>query len=189
MSSPLEIIAVLFSVLSTYFSIRKSVWCWIFGTVAVSAYFLLFYQTKLYADMGLQVVYLLQGFYGMYGWWLGKKEPDGFVKRLSLKEVIAATWIVIVSAVLIGWVLDIYTEASSPYVDALASATSLMANWLLAKRYLQNWFFWIVADIILIALFWYKELYLSSAIYFVFLLMCAKGLTDWNKSATNEPSR
>jgi nicotinamide mononucleotide transporter len=181
MDSYLEIIAVLFSVLSTYFSIQKSVWCWIFGTIAVSAYFLLFYQVQLYADMGLQIIYLFQGFYGWYGWWLGKKHTESFVRRLSAKAIIIAIISTVSIAILTGWALSKFTGAYSPYIDALASSISLMANWLLAKRYLQNWFFWIVADMILIGLFWSKGLYLSSSIYLVFLLMCIKGFIDWNK--------
>ena len=189
MSSPIEIVAVVFSLLSTYFSIRKSVWCWIFGTVAVSAYFLLFYQIKLYADLGLQVMYLLQGFYGIYGWMVGQKQPETFVRRLSVDGMDVNITLTLLLTCFIGVFLDKWTDASSPYVDALASSTSLIANWLLAKRYLQNWFFWITADIILIGLFWYKVLYLSSCIYFIFLLLCIKGYLDWNKSATKEPSR
>jgi nicotinamide mononucleotide transporter len=124
---------------------------------------------------------LFQGIYGWYGWWLGKKQNESFVKRLSGKAIMVAIITTVSISLLVGWVLSKFTGASSPYVDALASCISLMANWLLAKRYLQNWFFWIVADMILIGLFWSKELYLSCSIYLVFLLMCIKGFIDWNK--------
>jgi nicotinamide mononucleotide transporter len=88
----------------------------------------------------------------------------------------------LIVAAALGTILKQYTDASSPYIDALASTISLAANWLLARRKIDNWILWIVADMIYIGLFWYKELYLSSAIYAVFLLICIMGFFEWKKT-------
>ncbi|MFO0356707.1 MAG: nicotinamide riboside transporter PnuC, partial [Sphingobacteriaceae bacterium] len=82
-----------------------------------------------------------------------------------------------------SYVLVNYTDASTAYVDAFVATTSLIANWLMAKKYVENWVLWILADIIYIGLFLYKDLYLSSGIYLVFLILAIKGLIDWSKKS------
>jgi nicotinamide mononucleotide transporter len=178
----LETIAVLFSLICVWLAIQKNVLNWPIGIIAVSAYCILFYLVKLYADMALQIIFLIQGFYGWYNWKNQKDDNTAFiVSTLSLKYWVIYITSILLVTVLWASILKNYTDASLPIVDAFAAILSLTANWLMAKKYLENWFFWILADCIYIVLFWYKELYLSSGIYVLFLILAIKGFSDWRK--------
>ncbi len=182
--SLLEVTAVIFSLACVWLAVKKHILNWPIGIIGVTAYMLLFYKQKLYADMLLQVVFIAQGIYGWYNW-LQRKEntEEQKVMYLNFKErAVYATLILFIAAVW-AYALQNYTNAASPYIDAFAATISLAANWLLAKKNIENWVLWILADIIYIGLFWYKELYLSSGIYAVFLILSIKGLIDWNKKS------
>lgn len=180
--SVIEIIAVVFSLACIWLAVKKHVLNWPMGIIGVSAYMILFYKEKLYADMLLQLVFIAQGCYGWYNW-IKKKENDEELKvtYLSFKQrAFYCTFILFISAAW-SYALRNYTDASSPYVDAFVATISLIANWLMARKNIENWILWILADIIYVVLFWYKELYLSSGIYAVFLILSIKGLIDWSK--------
>lgn len=179
-----ETIAVSFSLLCVWFSVRKSIWNWPMGIIGVSAYLVLFYDIKLYADMTLQVFFLAQGFYGWYNWNIGKRESERIiVSTLQNKQRFAMAIAIVLLTFSWAMLLQRFTDASLPYVDAFASTTSLAANWLMARKKIENWILWITADIVYIGLFWNKELYLSCGIYLLFLAMAVAGLLTWSKSA------
>jgi len=179
--SVIEIIAVVFSLACTWLAVKKHILNWPMGIIAVVAYMLLFYRERLYADMMLQLIFMEQGFYGWYNWIHKKEAEEQDVGTLSLTEKITYSFVIVVFSIIWCYFLINYTNASSPIVDSFVSTTSLVANWLMAKKKIENWILWILADAIYIGLFWYKELYLSSFIYSVFLLLAIKGYIDWNK--------
>lgn len=180
--SIIEIVAVVFSLLCTWLAVKKHILNWPTGIIGVTAYLILFYQVKLYADMLLQVVFIIQGIYGWYNWYC-KSAIEDKVSVNHLNNSHRFLYAIVIVAVSIIWALLLanYTNASTPYVDAFVSTTSLIANWLMAKKKIENWILWIIADVIYVLLFWYKELYLSSGIYIVFLILAIKGLIDWSK--------
>lgn len=168
---------MLFSIISVYFSIRKKIWCWITGNIAVSAYFILFFKTQLYMDMALQVVYFIQGIYGIVYW---RNSTDSKqIKVLNFQILLFSLFVILALAGIGGYILSTFTNASLPYIDSVATLLSLWANLLLARKFLQNWIFWIVADIIYVFLFFYKGLYFSSAIYILFLVLSILGYYKW----------
>lgn len=178
----IEVIAVIFSLACIWLAVKKHILNWLMGIIGVSAYMILFYQERLYADMLLQVVFISQGIYGWYNWVKNKERNDELeVGYLSRNELILYCLIILVVSATWAFILIKYTNASTPLVDAFVATTSLVANWLMAKKKIENWILWILADIIYIALFWYKQLFLSSGIYVVFLILSIKGLIDWNK--------
>lgn len=179
--SVVEIIAVVFSLICTWLAVKKHILNWPMGIIAVAAYMILFYREKLYADMLLQVIFMIQGFYGWYNWIYKKEAKDLNVGMLSLTSKIIYLFVIILFSTIWCYFLINYTNASSPIVDSFVSTTSLVANWLMARKKIENWILWILADAIYIALFWYKELYLSSFIYLVFLILAFKGYKDWSK--------
>jgi nicotinamide mononucleotide transporter len=185
-----EIIAVIFSLACIWLAVKKHPLNWPVGLVGVAAYMLLFWQVKLYADMLLQLVFIAQGIYGWYNWRKRKDDETGVqVSYLDNRQrLLYAALILLVTS---AWssVLVRYTDASTPYVDAFVATLSLVANWLMAQKKSDNWILWILADAIYVGLFWYKELYLSSGIYVIFLILASKGLNDWNqKSDTKKAS-
>lgn len=181
--SAVELIAVCFSLACIWLAVKKHYLNWPVGLIGVTAYLVLFYQVKLYADMALQIVFILQGVYGWYNWKKNQTEEELEVGYLSLKERILYCLLILIMATFISWILVNYTNASTPYVDSFVATVSLVANWLMAKKKTENWILWILADVIYIALFWYKELLMSSAIYIVFLILAIKGFIEWNKKS------
>ncbi|NOT75064.1 MAG: nicotinamide mononucleotide transporter [Cyclobacteriaceae bacterium] len=187
--SAIEIGAVIFSLLSVGFAIRRSVWNWPLGIIGVALYLVLFYEVKLFADMILQAVFVVQGIYGWY-LWTKNRNIDHIVNVavLNLKQRLLITVAIVMFSILWAEALIRYTEASMPYVDALASTLSFAATWTMARRKIECWILWITADIIYIGLFWYKELFLSSGIYTLFLVLAVIGFIRWNKNLINTAS-
>lgn len=180
----LELVATFFSILCVYFSIRRSIWCWPTGIVGVAAYMLLFYEFKLYADMGLQVVYLAQSLYGWYYW--KQKQGESANEPQTITHLSIGKWLLVGLSVLVLWLLlwqflIAYTDGDIPQWDALATALSLVAQALLAWKYIENWSIWILADALLIPIFMYKQLYLSVFTYSLFLIMAVIGWMQWKK--------
>lgn len=178
-----EIIAVIFSLACIWLAVKKHVLNWPAGIIGVSAYMVLFYRERLYADMALQVVFIVQGIYGWYTWGKGQNEAELNVSYLKGSQRILYSLVIVVISPVWALLLKKFTNDSTPYVDAFVATLSLVANWLMARKRIENWVLWIVADLIYMGLFLYKHLYLSSGIYVVFLILSVKGLIDWNKTS------
>ncbi len=164
-------------------SVLRNIWTWPMGIIGVSIFFYICYESKLYADMWLQVVFLIQSIYGWYYWLNGRKDDEVQVpiKKLSLREQLLNLLLITVLILLIGYISDRFSDTDVPYLDATVASISLIANILLARKVLDNWVLWIIADIMYIGLFYYKELYVTSGLYVIFLVMASSGLITWRK--------
>jgi len=157
--------------------------------IANSAFFLvLFLSARLYADSGLQVVYLVLGFAGWWQWVHGAASQGGLVVARSSWPLLAACAAFVTLAtwgltLLLGWANDI-----APFWDALTTALSLAAQFLLNLKRIENWAFWILTDIIYVPLYAVKRLDLTAIVYVLFLGMCFMGVATWRKTlrAANE---
>jgi len=180
----LEIPATLFGITDVYLVSRENVWNFFFGMITVSIYMVIFYQVKLYADMCLQGVFFGFQFYGLYHWLWGAKQqgkPGGALQiQWAPRSVLVGCGIAIVTLwALLAFILHRYTDSTLIWVDALTTAMSLTAQWLLSKKYLQNWLLWIAMDSISIVMYSVKHLYFTSFLYAVFLSICIKGFFAW----------
>lgn len=186
----LELTAVLFSLASVILAARRHVGTWPAGIVAVTAYFVVFVHTRLYADAALQVVFLAQGVYGWAHWTRrgSVAGPAGHITTLRVRERAALVLAVAGGAFAIGTGLARYTDAASPFLDATVSVLSLAANWLLARRVLDNWALWVVADVLYVGLFLSKGLTTSAALYVVFLVLALAGWRAWHRALRSEPA-
>lgn len=183
----LELIAVAFSLACVVLAARRHVGTWPAGIVAVIAYFVVFVDARLYADATLQVVFLGQG---LYGWMLwvrrrGAAESNAGISVLSWKQRAALAALVITTSLAIGTGLARYTDASRPLIDSTVSVLSLAANWLLARRILENWALWLTADILYVGLFVSKGLHASALLYTVFLALAIAGWRSWLRTMAN----
>jgi len=185
--NPLETIAALIGVVSVYLSVRQNVWSWPTAIVMVAMYFVVFYQSRLYADMGLQVVYIIISIYGWYQWlYGGKGHTELKVSRTSLRLGAFLAGIGTLSAVVLGTLLHRTTDAALPYLDATTTSTSLVAQWMMTKKLLENWIVWVAVDVVYIGMFIYKSLYVTAALYVVFLILSIMGYRQW-KATLREP--
>jgi nicotinamide mononucleotide transporter len=179
--SPIEVLAVAATLASVWLSVRRNILTWPTGIIGVSAYFVVFLRARLYADMALQVLFFVQCGYGWWAWRRSEQRAEPPIRTLSTRGRVTVFAGVGLLAWLAGTLLTRYTDASAPYWDATASALSITANQLLARRLLENWVLWIVADALYVGIFAWKDLRLSAALYALFLGMVIAGLRRWTR--------
>jgi nicotinamide mononucleotide transporter len=181
--TPLETLAALFGAVSVYLSVRENIWSWPTAIVNVTLYILVFLRAKLYADMALQVVYIGISVYGWHQWLHGGAGRTTLpVTRLTRRLAAALAAIGAVSVLLLGTILGRYTDAALPWLDSTTTATSLIAQWMMAKKILENWLVWVAVDVVYIGMFLFKSLTLTAALYAVFLVLSAMGYFQWKQS-------
>jgi nicotinamide mononucleotide transporter len=192
-SSCLELVGAVIGVVSVLLSVRENVWSWPTALVNVALYSVLFFKTGLYSEMGLQVVYFILSVYGWYEWLYGGRGKTALtVTRTPLKR-----WPILAVIAVVFWIVDGTAMShapgvSLPYVDASLVAISLVAQYLMTKKYLENWALWIVVDVAYVAMFTYKGLVLTAANYAVYLGLAVAGHIAWTRSGEQtlvEPAR
>ena len=183
--SSLEIVAAVFGVVSVFLSVRQNIWSWPTAIVNVGLYIFVFYDSKLYADTGLQVVYVVLNAYGWYHWlYGGKNRTELPVTRTNLRLAAVLTGLVVAGTVLIGTLLARNTDAALPYLDALTTSTSLAAQWMMTRKLLENWAVWVAVDVVYIGMYINKSLYVTAVLYFIFLVLSAMGYVQWKRTLT-----
>jgi nicotinamide mononucleotide transporter len=182
-SSCLELTAVLFGIVSVWLSVREHIWSWPTALVNVSLFFVLFYQTGLYSDMGLQVVYFALSVYGWYQWLYGGAGRTS----LAVSRTPRRTWWVLAALALVVWatlgrVTSRLPGAALPYIDAATTTASLLAQWMMTRKLLENWVVWVLVDVAYVAMFLFKGLYLTAFNYGIYLVLSAVGYFAWRRS-------
>jgi nicotinamide mononucleotide transporter len=181
--NPLEIVAALFGVVSVFLSVKENIWSWPTAIVNVGLYIVIFFESKLYADTGLQVIYVVLNAYGWYHWlYGGKNRTELPVSRTSAKLGALLVGIGVVSTALIGTLLARKTDAALQYVDAATTSTSLVAQWMMTRKLLENWIVWVVVDVVYIGMYIYKSLHVTAVLYLIFLILSAMGYFQWKRS-------
>ena len=186
MPSLLEILGFFTGIAGVYLTIKRSPFCWPISALNVMLYAVIFYDAKLYADMGLQGVFLFFSVYGWYAWTKGSDNylPDSSplqVKQSTLKELSFGILITIPIAVILGYMLKNQTNADFPYIDSMLASLSIFAQILQTRKRLENWYLWILVDTVYILIYVSKELYLSALLYAVFLALAMQGVIEWRK--------
>lgn len=180
--SLLELTGVIFGLLSVYFSVKQSIWTWPAGIISVSAFGLLFFEIKLYADMCLQFFFLWSCIQGWYFWLHGGKNKSHLkISTLTPRQRILIVLGTIACILIIGFLFQRFTDATLPYLDSTASGMSVVAQLLLMRKKIENWILWIVVDILSIGIYTYKEVYLTAGLFFVFMLLSTQGLLRWKE--------
>lgn len=185
MDATIEISGAVFGFLAVYFTIKQNILCWYFGLVQVTLYCFVFYTSKLYSDMILHIIYIFLQFFGWYSW----KYCGTNHSKLRVKSINNTTlWIVVtvLGTLILGYMMQLNTDASFPYADAFTTVASLVAQYLMIKKVLGSWLFWIVVDIVAIGIYAYKGLYFTTILYAVFLVMAIIGYFEWKKAYQEE---
>lgn len=179
----IEAIAVIFGLLCVWLVVKQSIWCWPTGLIQVSLYIIIFWQVKLYSDLILHVFYVGMNIYGWYYWLHGGREREQVPVTL-LQNHWKFIWpaVAVIGTLIWGYSMSSLTDAAVPYGDAFTTVCSLIAQWLMARKKLESWIFWIIVDIVAIGIYWYKALYLTSGLYAAFLVLSVIGLIAWRRS-------
>ena len=187
---PIEAVAVVMTLVGIVLTIRERIACWPVAIVGILAYMVVFIRARLYADTALQPIYVVQNAYGWWYWAHGGARGQGDAPIVVLSGRSRAAWLAgtAVVSVVVGAGLARWTNAAAPYADATLSTTSLVANWLLARKILENWWLWIAVNVGYVILFWRKHLLLSAGLYAVLLILAIAGLIEWHRSKERQLS-
>jgi nicotinamide mononucleotide transporter len=186
----IEILGAILGIIYVFFSIRQSILTWPIGLLTSVLYVWVFLVSKLYADMGLQMYYVVISIYGWYEWLKGNQTNHSGPIRISRITMKLAAILSIVSTViffLIWFILENYTDSPVPIPDALATALSIVATWMLARKILEHWLVWIFVDAFSIGLFWYKDLHPTIFLFGVYTIMAVLGYREWKREAPSIP--
>ena len=182
-SSCLEAVAVIFGIISVYLGTRQNIWSWPTALVNVALFFALFLESGLYSDTGLQVVYFVLSLYGWYEWLYGGAGRTAItVTRTSRRTWTVLAGIGVVVWALLGTITSRLPGTALPYVDSATTTVSLLAQWMMTRKLIENWLIWIAVDVVYVGMFIYKGLYLTAFNYGIYLVLAVMGYIAWKRS-------
>lgn len=189
-TSVLEWVAVLTGFACVWLAARESLWNFPVAIFSCLLYIVLYYRQHLYSDSGLQILFIALSVYGWYEWLYGGRNQT----PLAVTHTTAAEWGLAVAFAAVftasfGYYLAHYTDDTFPYADSFTTGTSLAAQFLLMRKRLENWWLWLLVDIIYVPVLWAKELYLTSLLYALYLGLAAYGYWQWRGDMRAAPAR
>ena len=178
----LEITAVIFAILYLILAVKQNILCWIAGIISSVLYFFIMQKAGLYMEAYLQVFYVVMGIYGWSQWSASNaSNPSFIVNTWSKYQHMIAISIILALSLLSGSLLERYTDAALPFLDALVSWGAVFATYMVAKKLLENWIYWFVIDATSIFLFIERGLWLSAVLFATYLVIIFFGYQSWNK--------
>ena len=180
MPSAIELLGFLTGATCVALLVRQNIWNWPIGIANNVLFIVLFYRSGLYADVGLQAFYIAISIYGWWSWLHGGRD-HGALKVGRVPWTVAPLLLLGVALATAGltWLLRHYTNSTVPVFDSLITALSLAAQFMMTRKWIENWGVWILANFLSIGLLVYKGLYLTSGLYAVYQVLCALGLVEW----------
>jgi nicotinamide mononucleotide transporter len=182
-----EWIAALLGVLNVALIVQRSVWNFPVALVMVALYFWVFWQAKLYSDAGLQLFFFAANVAGWLIWWLAAENSRAVqVRRLPLLAVAGCILASLLTTIGWGHFMALHTDASAPYWDASVAMLSVIGQFLMIGRYLENWYWWIAVNILSIGLYWTKALYPTVGLASLLFGMAIYGLLEWHRAERSQ---
>ena len=178
--SPLEIFAVIISLMGVTLTVLRNMWCWLFNFIAFVLYTYLFYEFKLYGETILQFFFMGVNLYGFF-YWLKGKEQEKFIRiePIPPRNVMMHMLFAAVGGLLFGLTLKHFTDAALPMLDSQLAAFSLLATYWTSRKHIATWVLWVFVDIIYVGMFIYKDLFLTACLYAAFVGLAILGWWQW----------
>jgi len=181
----IELTGAILGFIYLYYSIKQKIWLWHFGILTSAFYIYVFFYSKFYADMALQVYYLIISFYGLYIWKYkinSNPKKEFCVSATPLKTALFLVSITIIQFVIIALILKYYTDSPLPYWDSFTTAASITATYMLTRKYIEQWLIWIIVDAVSLCLYFYKNLFPTSVLFLVYTVLAIYGYFEWKKT-------
>lgn len=183
LNNKIEVMGAVLGVLYIVFSVKQSILTWPTGLLTSLLYIVVFYNSKFYAGMGLQAYYVAVSIYGWFYWLKGKSTQT---QSVQVRKTSAKMWGIliifsIIIHILIFFILLNFTDSDVPYLDSLTTALSIVATWMLARKYIEHWLIWIFVDLLSSALYVYKNLWPTVILFLIYTVMAYLGYTEWLK--------
>jgi nicotinamide mononucleotide transporter len=187
MTTGWEVLAVIFAVAYLLLVIKESVWCWPAALVSTSIYIFLFFDVNLYMESGLQIFYIVMA---LYGWFLWRKHDDTSadlnITSWSKYQHLAALSLIAILVVISGLLLEKNTDAAYPWLDSFTTWAAVITTWMVTRKILENWLYWVVIDSVSIFLFIQRDLYLTALLFIFYVLLCFKGYKQWHSQVNSK---
>lgn len=180
----LEFFGTLVGLLYLYLEYKASIHLWIVGIIMPAIYLFVYYEAGLYADVGINIYYIIAAAYGWLSWKYGGKKQVGKVlqiTRIPMRYCIPLTFVSAAVFLLIAGLLIQFTDSNVPWLDSFTTALSIVGMWMLARKYLEQWVVWIVVDVVSSGLFIYKELYFTAGLYTLYTIIAIFGYFKWKR--------
>ncbi len=185
----LEIVGTIVGLVYLWLEYHANIYLWIAGIVMPAIYIFIYYEAGLYADFGINIYYLLAAIYGWLMWRYGKRnkqERELPITKLPGKYLIPALLVFAITLVGIAFILIRFTDSNVPWLDSFTTALSIIGMWMLARKYIEQWWVWIVVDVVCCGLYIYKELYFTSFLYGLYAIIAIFGYFKWRKLMLHE---
>lgn len=185
LANRIEAITTVLGVANIILLIRQNIWNFPVGIIMVSLFGWVVWDAKLYSDFGLQIFFLTLQFYGWFNWSRGRNAQHDQLRVTMLSQRQRLKWagVAVVGILGLGLVMDRNTDAALPYWDAATTVLSVIAQYFLARKFLENWMLWIAVNIMAIGIYSAKGLYIFSGLYGFFLVLATLGLVAWWRSS------
>jgi nicotinamide mononucleotide transporter len=178
-----EIVAAILAIAYLILAMLQDIRCWVAWIISSLMYFFVMYSANLYMEALLQIFYIFIGLYGLYQWRFKADKKDALkITTWSVKNHLIVVSALVFLTSLSGYILTIYTAAASPFIDAFTTWGAIAASYLVAKKILENWFYWFVIDFVSVFLFISRELYPTALLFIVYLVLVVIGYSAWRKS-------
>ena len=177
-----ELAAVMFGLAYVLLAIRIHHWCWYMTFCSGTLFLWLFWNVELYLMSLLQIVFMGIAIYGLLKWNPNSKELEKQIRKIKPKNHLYILSLIVLSSTIIGWFLSQFTDDALPYLDTVTTVASLVTSWMVAKKILDNWLYWIVIDAISIYIYIERGLYLTVLLFTIYLIMAALGYHQWKRS-------
>lgn len=182
-NSLLELVAVVFAVAYLVLAVKENSLCWYAAGISTLIFLFIFWDVKLYMESGLQIYYLAMAFYGWYQWRGAQTETVSLrVSKWRAKQHVVALALIATLTFVSGSLLNSGTDANLPYLDSFTTWASVVTTFMVARKILENWFYWLVIDSVSIYLYLDRELYFTSLLFAIYIVIIFFGWFAWNRS-------
>jgi nicotinamide mononucleotide transporter len=190
--SPLEIVSVAFALAYLVLAVRQNILCWVAALISTLLSLVLFYEARLYPETALQVFYAAMAVYGWYQWrgGHGQSQSESGELRVSVwpwtRHALAIGGTLLAAVALGSWLSR--TNAAFPYLDSFTSVGAVVTTYMVAKKVLENWIYWLVIDGLTLYIYWQRELYLYAALFVLYLVLVVIGFCRWHRDWRAQPA-
>jgi len=187
--SPWEVCAVVLALAFLVLAIREHPACWPVAILSAGIYLVLMYRAGLYMISGLQAFYIAMSFYGWFNWKHGGDDGQELsISSWPLQRHVVALILILLATLVSGFLLDTFTDAAMPYLDSLISWGAIVTTFMVARKVIENWYYWFVIDSVSVYVYLSRGLYLTSLLFVLYLVLVVIGLQQWRKRLNEAPA-
>ena len=181
--TPIESVAVVMAIGYLLLAIRENIWCWFFAGVSTALYVWLFFGARLYMESALNAFYFGMAVYGWYVWRSGRTDQHRRpVVRWPTTIHAVSIVLIAVASLVSGYVLSKHSDAVYPYIDSMTTWAAIWATFLVARKVLENWWYWLAIDGASVFIYWSRDLDQTAALFVLYLVMIPFGIVSWTRS-------